>query len=237
MIGEFLDLRNAIHSGKFRFNLTRGLWGCHYLAEKELEANTVIRVVENGILRGYAVYSIFIDDGVRALKILEICADRRATLVELIDYIGERGVKEGVDFILLQRCREPYDDVFDKMGFLTFVTNVIMIVLLNPKELLSSLSEEIERGKILKLIIKGFDPINIRVGKKAIMVVENKRYDLTVQTDSKTFVKLFFGKTSFLKELLKRKIVTDNLFHLPTLSHFFSAIKQKEWYIPPGDWC
>ena len=114
--------------------------------------------------------------------------------------------------------------------------SAIMIVLLNPKELLLSLSQEIEHGKILKLIVRGFEPVFVKVGKEGVQVLENGQQEFTIRTDSETFIRLLFGKTSFLKEVLRRKVVTQ-LRRMPDTIHFFELIKAKEWYIPSGDWC
>ena len=236
MIKEFLNLRNRIHRNKFRFNLTSGLWESHYVSDKELETNNVITVVENNKLKGYVVYSLLIEDETKVCRVGEVLADSSATLIELVDRLIEKSMEKGADFIILRRCEEPYNDVFDKKRFLTFAESVIMVVLLDPRELLLSISEKVESGKVLNLVIDGFDPITVMVGKKRIMVVEDQRSGLTVSTDSKTFLRLFFGKTSFLKELFHRKIVT-NPVQLSTVSRFFNIIRVKKWYIPSGDWC
>ena len=236
MSDELLNLRNGLHEDEFRFHLTPSLWESHYVSEKELNANNVVRVIKNGILRGYAVYSILISDQIKTCRIEEICADGKAILNELIDRIIRKSTAKGVDFIFLRRCEEPYNDLFDERGFLSIIESAIMVVLLDPIELLLSISKKIERGKILKLIVRGFDPIKVKVGEKGVMVVKDKKYDLTVRTDSRTFLKLFFGKTSLIKEFLRRKIIIDQIFYLPTISRFFNLIKQRRWYIPPGDW-
>jgi len=111
-----------------------------------------------------------------------------------------------------------------------------MVALLNPKDILSALSEETEDGKILMLLIKGFDPVTVKVGTKGIMVATNEKPDLTVSTDSKTFIRLLFGKTSLTKEFLRRRIALSNILDWTTASHFFNLIKHDKWYIPMGDW-
>jgi len=222
--------------GKFRFNLSRDLWAAHYISEKELDASNIIKIVRDGVLRGFAVYSILNYDAIKACGILDLCADGKDVLVELIDKIIEKAVNSGVDFIFLRECEEPYDDAFDAKGFFYFMESVILAVLLNPRELLLALSERIHHGKVLKFVVEGFDPILVKVGKKGIRVIEGERSDLKVLTDSKTFLRLFFGQTSVLKEFLRGRITIDRIFSLSTLVRFFSIIKQRRWYIPSGDW-
>lgn len=236
MIKRFLNLRNRIHRNEFRFNLTSGLWESHYVSETGLETNNVIMVVENNKLKGYVVYSLLIEDKMKVCRVGEVCADSSATLIELVDRLIEKSMEKGADIIILRRCEEPYNDVFDKKRFLTSTESVIMVVLLDPRELLLSISENVESGKVLTLAIDSFDPITVMVGKKRIMVLEDQRSGLTVSTDSKTFLRLLFGKTSFFREFLYRKILT-NPIQLSTVFRFFNIIRVKKWYIPSGDWC
>lgn len=237
MIDEFLDLRNKVHRDKFRFDLSRDLWGCHYFSEEEFEADNVVRIFENKKLRGYAIYDLLRNHDVEMCKVLEICADARDTLFKLIERLIERSLMEGVDFIFLRRCEEPYDEVFDEKDFLTFAESVVMVSLLNPKQLLLSFSKKIQCGKILRLVIKGSDPITLRVGKERIMVIDSRKSELAVYMDGKTFLKLIFGKTSFLKEFLKGKVTISNMLRLRTVLRFFNIVRNNEWYIPTGDWC
>ena len=208
----------------------------HYIPD-EKEAGNVLEIFQNGALKGYAIYSEeLLHDGVKVYRVLEICAESRDVFAELTNQLVERAVKEGVDFIYAKGSDEKFNDVLSERGFFSFFESVVMIALLNPFELFSSLSEEVNQGKTLNIVIKGFDPILLRVGEKGIMVVANEKPDLTVTTDSKTFVKLFFGKTSFFKQLLKGKIRINPVSSLPTAMHFFGLIKQKSCYIPIGDW-
>lgn len=234
MIDELLNLRNKIHKDKFRLDLSRDLWESQYI--REPESCNVVKITKDGKLRGYAVCLITNDDQIRVLNIREICADGKATLMKLLDSIVESGLKEEADFILLRRCTEPFGDVFDQKGFLTIMESVVMTVLLNPREILSSLSENLKEGKPLTLRIKGFDPVTVKVGEKGIMLLEDTQPEVNVLTDSVTFLNFLFGKTSFWKELVKRKITFD-LLHLPTVYRFFKSISNKNWYIPTGDWC
>ena len=111
-----------------------------------------------------------------------------------------------------------------------------MIALLNPKELLMALSGRIENGKVLNLLIEGFDPVTVKVGEEGFMVVKEKEPDLTVSTDVRTFLGLFFGRTSLLKEFLRKRITISGILNWRTANHFFSLIKQDKWHIPMGDW-
>ena len=235
MIDKIIDLRNRIHSNRFRFVLTPEHWKILYVPEN-IGKNNLATVIRNERLKGYAAYYLVNFEQARAYEIREICAEDQDTLTDLIDQIVEKSVKENVDFIFVRRCEEPHEDVFAKKGFFSFTKNVIMVVLLNPEELLLALSKRIENGKVLSLLIKGFDPITIRVGEKGIMVVKNEKPDLTMSTDAKTFLRLWFGRTSFLKEFLRRRVTIGNIPNWTTASHFFKVIKQDKWYIPMGDW-
>lgn len=232
-----LNLRNKIHDGTFRFDVTPELWNTLFASEKEHQKANIITVVKNGILKGYAVLSIFARNGMKVCAIMDFCADGNDVLPELLERIIEYGVGESVDFLYIRKHEEPQDDIFDRKGFFSVIESVITMVLLDPKKLLTSLSEEVESGKDLKLVISGFDPIIVKIGKKGIKVVEKGKPNFTILTDEETFLKLFFGKTSPIKELLRRKLTLNKSLYLPAAIHFFSLIKHKNWYIPLGDWC
>ncbi len=213
------------------------LWKVHYMANEKAEAANVLKILQDGTLRGYAIYSQqLFSEGIKAYKILEICAEKRDIFSELLDQIIEHAVKENVDFIYITESNGKFSGNFTEKGFFSFLKSVIMIVLLNPQEFFSSLSEEVDHGETLKLLIKGYDPVLLRVGEKGVMVVSKSEPDLTVTTDSKTFLNLLFGKTSFFRQLLQGKVSISSLSNLPTVVHFFNVIKLKKWYIPPGDW-
>ena len=226
-----------MHKNAFRFDLDNDLWKTHYILGEKEGAGNVLEIFQNGTLKGYAIYSEeLLFDGVKVYRVLEICAESREVFAELINQLVERAVKEEVDFVYAKGIDKKFNDVLTERGFFSFLESVVMVTLLNPFELFSSLSEEVDPGKTLNIVIEGFDPILLRVGEKGIMVVANEKPDLTVTTDSKTFVRLFFGKTSFFKQLVKGKIGINPMSRLPTAMHFFGLIKQKSWYIPIGDW-
>jgi len=235
LIDKIIGLRNRIHKDKFRFVLTPQHWRILYVPET-VEKSYLTTIVRNERLKGYATYYLVNFEQIRAYDIREICAEDQDTLTDLIDQIVKKSAKDNVDFIFVKRCDEPHESVFAKKGFFSFPESVIMIALFNPEELLLALSKQIENGKVLKLLIKGFDPITLRVGEKGIMIVKKEESDLTVSTDDATFLKLFFGKTSFSKEFLRRRVTISNIRNWMTASHFFNAIKQDKWYIPMGDW-
>ncbi len=233
---KFLHLRNQIHDGKFRFHITPDLWKRHYIPGGIAKPNKIHVITKNGKLMGYAVYSQVYHDGTKACRILDICAKEEKNFRDLINQIIKNCIKENVDFIYLTKCDRIYDKVLDDRGFLSVEQSVIMVMLLNPHELFSSLSEKIESGKIFKLIIHGFKPITMRVDKKAINVIGAGNPDLVITTDSETFLRLFFGRTVLWKELLKRKVTISNPLRLPAATHFFNLIRERNWYIPHGDW-
>lgn len=234
MIDSFLDLRNRVHQDAFRFDLTPALWNAHYISEKE--KTHVLDVRHNGILRGYVIFSTIIVEKYKFYRIHEICADSEDVFVKLIDDVIEKCANEDIDFIMWRQCDEPYGHVLDEKRFLTFKESAIMIALLNPKSLLLSVSKKVVQGKTLRLNVKGFEPVIVRVGKKNICVVENGQPQFAISTDAKTFIKLFFGRTSFWKAFSKRKITTG-LKDLRGAKHFFALIRNEKWYLPSGDWC
>lgn len=236
MIDKLLRFRNKVHKNNFRFDVAPELWNSAYVPAAE-EEGKVVTVTRDQTLKGYAVYSLSVHGESKAYVIRDICADTKDTFSELIDMIVESGFKDEVDFIFVRKCEEPYNYVFDRKGFLSLVESVIMVVLLNPNELLMSLSEKAERGKILTLHLRGLAPINVRVGQNKIEVLKEGKPNLKVTTDNKTFLKLFFGSTTFMKELIKGKVVVDGKMNLLTASRFFKIIKQNRWYLPYGDWC
>ena len=235
MIDEIIDLRNKVHKGGFRFVLTPEQWKVSYVPESPEKSN-LATVIEDRRLKGYAAYYLVNFEQAIAYDIREICAEDTETLAQLVDQIVDKSVKDNVDFIFMKWSEEAHRDVLAEKGFSSFSEAVIMTALFNPEELLSTLSEEIGKGKVLKLLIKGFGPLTVKVGEKGIMVVKEEKPDLTVSTDSKTFLKLFFGRTSFLKEFLKRRVILSSILNWTTTNRFFNLIKQDKWYIPMGDW-
>lgn len=235
MIDKIIGLRNRVHKNDFRFVLTPEHWNVLYVPEG-VEKHNLAAVTKNGELKGYAAYYLINFEEARAYDVREICAEDEKILAQLLDQIADRSVKDSVDFVFIRKREDPYRDMYAKRGFLSFLESVIMIALLNPRELLSALSEEIEKGKVLKLLIEGFDPITVKVGEKGIIVVKENRSDLTVSTNSETFLRLFFGRTSFLKEFLKRRVTLNNILNWTTANRFFNLIKQDNWHIPMGDW-
>lgn len=236
MIEDYLTLRNKIHQDSFRFNLPAKLWAAHYLLDPNMEASRVVRVEKNGVLEGYAVYEPMVERNIRAYRLLEICATSKEVQGQLVDQIINRGVEDKIDFVFTRKCEELLDVVFDEKKFVSFVDCVIMCALLDPHELLLSISDNVDDGEVLELNIKGFNPIFVRVGRGKIRVLKQEKPDVKVKIDSKTFLKLFFGKTSFLKEFLKGKIIIDSVFRVLTVARFIGAIKQERAYIPLGDW-
>lgn len=217
--------------------MTPQLWKTHYLFGIEMEeANNVLKVMDNGTLMGYAVFCIDAVKGAKVCRVLDICAEKKEVFAEMVDRLVERCVREDVDFIYFKQGKERFGDVLHKKGFFTVWESVIMVVLLDPLGLFSSISEEVKQGKILKLILTGFDPIALKIGKNGVQVIADEKPDLTISTDGKMFLKLLFGKTSLLKEVLKQKVTISSILDLPTANHFFSLIEQKGWFIPSGDW-
>lgn len=235
MIDRILELRNKIYRGKFRFALAPEHWRALYVLEDWEESN-LATVVKNERLKGYAAYYLTDFDNSRAYEVREICAEDEETLAQLIDHVIEKSVEDDVDFVFVRRGEEPYENVFAEKGFFSFPESVVMVILFKPRELLLALSRRIEKGDILHLLINGFDPVPIRVGEEGIMVVEEDEPDLVVSTDARTFLRLFFGRTSLLKEVLGRRIRIGGVLNWTTANHFFNLIKQDKWHIPMGDW-
>ena len=173
----------------------------------------------------------------KVYRILELCAAEKEIMEELIDSITVKGEQRGADFIIIRRCGEPFQDLFHKTGFLDLKESVIMVVLLNPKELLIPLSKENVEGKRINLEIHGFEPISLVVGKDKIRLLEYKNgSDLVLSMSDKVFLRLFFGKTSVLKEFLRGSVRIKGKTHINTATRFFRIIRQRNWYFPPGDW-
>ncbi len=236
MIKDFLDLRNRIQRGKFRLDMMPSVWRSHYAGSEEMNAQNVLTIVKDREMKAYCVYSAIADEGTKVYKILEICADGSEAFNELIDCIVRNGMKDQVDFIFLRESDESHGAALRIKGFMSFVDSVISIVLLDPKKLLSSISEEVHEGKTFRLNIHDFEPVTVKVGKEKIMILESEKSECSMSTDAKTFLRLFFGKTSFLKEFLKRNVKVS-VFDLLITKRFFKLIKTEKWYIPSGDWC
>ena len=236
MIEEYLSLRNKVHPQDFRFNFTLSLWRNHYTSEDKIAKN-VEEIREDGALRGYAVFEELSTEQNKICMIRELCADGEDTFAKLIERVINRCVEEDFDFIVWRQCEEPYDDLLNRKGFLTTKESVIMMKLLNPRDLLLSLSSPTNHGKVMKLNIREFASVTVKVGEKSLSVLEeDEQPQFTISTDARTFIRLMFGKASFWKEFFKRK-VRVRILHLWTAKHFFDLIKNKGWYIPSGDWC
>jgi hypothetical protein len=232
---KIIDLRNRVHKDDFRYVLTPEHWNVLYVAES-VEKHGLVTVAEDGELKGYAAYFLVNLEQAKVYDIREIVAEDAEVLARLIDQIVARSIEDNVDFVFARTCEDSYKKVYDKKGALSFLESVIMIALLNPRELLSALSQETDCGKVLTLLIEGFDSVTIRVGAKGIAVVTDEKPDFSLSTDSKTFLRLFFGKTSFLKEFLRRRIALSSILNLTTASRFFSLVRHDKLYIPMGDW-
>lgn len=235
MIDRIISLRNRVHKDDFRFVLTPKHWDVLYMPET-VEKHNLATVVNDGELKGYAAYYLTNIEQARAYDVREICAADEKTFTQLIDQIVDKSKKDQVDFVLLRSGEDPYKEACIKKGFLSFKESVVLVALLDPEELLSNLSEKIENGKILKLVIKDFVPITIKVGQKGIEVVKEGRPDVIMSTDGKTFLRLFFGRTSLLRMILNGKVSLDNILNWTTAARFFSLVRHSKLHIPMGDW-
>jgi hypothetical protein len=229
-------LRDLLHKDAFRFDVTPDLWQALYEIREDEKESSIISVTEDGKLCGYVIYFIYARGEFKHLSVLDVCADGEKTLAELVYRLKENAQKEDADLIYVRKAPEQNDVVFDQEGFLSFNESLIMVTLLNPHELLHAISQEIPDGKNLKLILKGFDPITVKIGKTGMKITQNDKTDVTLQTDAPTFLKLYFCRTSFLREWLKGRVKIDRISKLLIAAQFFKVIKQEKWHIPFGDW-
>lgn len=235
-MNEEIRFRNAINRGSFRFDVSSDLWNTIYEFGNEGKTRNVVSVTKDGLLKGYAVYFVFARGQFKQLSVLDLCVDGENTLTEIVDLLKKKALEEDVDLIYVRKPPDPTDKIFDQKGFMSSTESVIMVTLLNPNELLRALSAEVNDGKNLKLSLEGFEPVTVQVGKKGVKVLTDGGTDLVVSTDSQTFLRLTFGRTSFWKELLKGKIKVSRVTELSTARRFFDAIQQEKWHIPFGDW-
>jgi predicted acetyltransferase len=212
------------------------LWETSYVLGEGPDTKNIIKLTKNGEVRAYAVYSCVVQDEAKTYRILEMCADEIDDLIEVVNRIIENGMKEEIDFIYLKGVDDRYDEVLEEKGFFSFIESAIMVVLLNPEDFFSKLSQETEYGQTIKLNISGFSSIWLRVDKERAQIVTEENPAATINIDSKTFLKLLFGKTSFSKELIMGRITVDNVFALQTARNLFNLIKQDKCYMPSGDW-
>lgn len=235
LIDEIIDLRNSIHKEDFRFVLTPDHWKALYVPENSEQSN-LATVRDNGKLKGYAAFYLVNFDQVKAYDVREIVAEDQNTLERLLSQISDKGVKDNVDFVFLKRCEELYNHVFAKKGFASFIESVIMIAMFDPSQLFSAISGQVKKGKVLRLMIKGFNPLTIKVGEKEVMLTDNEKPTITISTDHRTFTRLLFGRTSLKKEYLRGTVKISSVFSFVAASKFFAIIRQPTWYIPMGDW-
>lgn len=233
MIDRVIELRNRIHENDFRLVLTPEHWNALYVPQSE--KTYFLTVSRDEELVGYVAFCTVDFGEVRAYDVREICAADESTMAELIDQMIDRSVRDKIDFVFLKTCEEPYNKLLRERGFSSFIESAIMIALLDPRALLLALSEPVDDGPVLKVTISGFDPVLVRVGAGGIALVADKEPDLTISTNSKTWVRLFFGRTSFLRELLRGSITASSLRNLRAASRLFRIVRQNRWYIPMAD--
>lgn len=237
MIQEFLDLRNNLHKGEFRFDLKPELWRVNYVERPGIEEDGIIKIYRQGNLEGYAICSLSeLKASVKMLQVLEFCATEKEVMDELLTKVTAKGNEKGADFITLAQYNEPFADLLATHEFVDFTGFTVMAALLNPKELLVALSAENISGRRLNLEINGFSPISLVVGEDKIKVIEyDPKAEVVLAMSDKAFVNAFFGKTSLLGELLKGEIKVKGKVHLNLAMKFFGIIKQRKAYIPIGD--
>lgn len=233
---DFLRLRNKVHFREARFDLEPIIWESQYLSGPDGGKNEIIQIERQGRLEGFAICGLSKENDVNMYNIYEICAISEAVFEQLLDLVDRSANEKGADIINAVICMEPYDRIFDRKNYANFGEPVAMIALLDPKILLNSLSNEIVKGRTLGLKIKGFDPITIIVGEDKIAVTgyRNKQ-DVTISMNSDVFLRLFFGRTTFLREVLKGRVSVKGWLYSGTALKFFQIIKQRKWYIPNGD--
>jgi putative sterol carrier protein len=203
---------------------------------KSSETNTLLTAVRNGVLAGYAAICVTSFSTVKACNIKEICAEDSGIFARLIDQIVERSMEHDIDFVFLTTCEKDHEKLLAGKGFSSFVERTIMASLLNAKALLRALSEPSADGKILEVVIRGFEPILVNLDKRTITLVEEGQPDLTISTDSKTWLRVLFGRSSFLKEFFTKRIVISSVMNLLDAIRFFDIIRQNKVYVPEADW-
>ncbi|MBI2868946.1 MAG: hypothetical protein HYX96_03880 [Chloroflexi bacterium] len=237
MLDECLALRNKLHKDDFRFDLDPAQWKYAYLDRPGLEEGDLVRIEENGVLKGYAIGTLCdYEHGAKMYRVLEICAAERDTLQGLLESITRRAGDRGADFIVIRRCDEPDDDLFRRDGYLSASENSIMVVLLNPRDLLAPFSHSNTRGNVINIKITGFESLSIAVGENSIAVCDGVREQApSLALSAESFLGLFFGKTNLLKEVFKGNVKV-NWRYLPVVARLFNIIRQKRWYVPFGEW-
>jgi len=237
MVQEFLNLRDSLHKGEFRFDLEPELWKVNYLERPGVEEDGIIKIYRQGELKGYAICSLSeLKPDVKRYQVLELCATERDVMNELITRVIADGKEREADFIMLAQCDDLFEDLLAKNEFIDFTGFTVMVTLLNPKELLRAVSAEGITGRILNLEIDRFRPISLVIGEKAIRVIEDRlKADITLSMSDRVFVNILFGRTSFFREFLKGKIRVKNKIHLNVAIRFFNSIRQKKLYMPTGD--
>ncbi len=236
MVEDLIKFRNKLKNGQFRFMAPLEEWKANYSSRPGVEEADIVKIQEEGELKGYAIGCMSHHKGLRMYRILEFCATDNKTTRKLIDSMIRRGEQIGADFVIGKTCQEPFDSVFKETGFASIKENVVMFVLLNLEELLVPLSSDAVQGRVFTLIINGFKPLNIVVGKDKIRILGEKATpDIRVSLEARTFLRLFFGKTTVLKEVLRGNLRIEGKIHFNTIFRFFRIFKQNKWYIPQGD--
>lgn len=231
-----IALRNLLNQGSFRLEVTPELWKAIYQVNREGKPSNIITVKRNGELKGYASYLKFMRGQSTALGVLDMNAESEDVLEELTDILIERAEAEDVDIIYFRTAPGPDDHVLDRKGFSSFVETVIVIKLLDLRKLLEAFSDDDASGPCIRLNVEGLEPVTVTAGKKGVKFMVEKKPDVELSTDSKTFLKLFFNQTSVLKEFLGRRLKVNNVLKLSMATRFFNLIKQEKWYFPFGDW-
>ena len=238
MVEEFVKLRNQLHRGEFRFDVSPEVWEWDYTGRPGVEVDDVISVYRDSELKGYAIACLSdFESDLKVYLVLELCATDAATANELIDKVVTRGNRRNADFILIRGCGEPFERSLGRLGFLDFNESVILGLLLNPRQLLAPLCSEGVQGRRVNLEIQGAEPIGLVVGKGGLGLCEcGPEAQISLSLDSRVFLKLFFGRTSIWNEILRGHVRIKGKVHILTAARLFRTIRQDRWYIPSGDW-
>jgi hypothetical protein len=225
-----------VHKDSFKFETIQAILETHIGNKEKKDDTTIFKILRGGELKGYVIYAQKRYDVTKAYQILEISAEETSTFTDLINHVIEKGIEEDVDFIYLKENEQKYDNMLKEKGFVFFIESAIMVALLNPHEFFRSISQKTEQGKIVQLNIHGSDPIFLRVGRKVLEVVADEEPNIVITLKGKTFLRLLFGRTTFLREYVNGRTSVNSIFNIRLAHGLFDYIRQDRWYIPLGDW-
>ena len=236
-IREILELREKVFKKALRFHADERLYKhCYFSYDRS--TSRLIELREKGSLKAYAIYRLTERGELKWLEVLDMCAIDENAMSRLMRMVVKEAICARADVVGVWYASRRYRTALARSGFLESANGICFTALLDPLKLLNALSSERasrEPDVVMGVIIKGHPEITVGIKGDEMGIVEGLKPDFFIKLDEETFIRLFLGQTSPLKELLSGRLSVSKLRFLPVVLRFFRSIRHDEWYIPAGD--